>query len=120
MKTDSQLQTDVQQELDWEPRVDARHIAVSAKDGAVTLLGHVPSYFQKVEAVAATEHVYGVKAVADEIEVRIQPTHERDDSDIALSVARVLEWNLEFADLDIQAKVVNGHVTLTGEVTQNY
>jgi osmotically-inducible protein OsmY len=100
--------------------VDARHIAVFAKDGAVTLSGHVPSYLQKVGAVAATEHVYGVKAVADEIEVHIHPTHERDDSDIALSVARVLEWNLEFMDLDIQAKVVNGHVTLIGEVPQNY
>ena len=120
MKTDSQLQTDVQRELKWEPKVDARHIAVFAKDGAVTLSGHVPSYFQKVGAVAATEHVYGVKAVADEIEVRIHPTHERDDSDIAESVARILEWSATLANEEIKAKVSKGHVTLSGEVHWNH
>ena len=120
MKTDAQLQTDVQQELKWAPQVDARHVALTTKDGAVTLSGHVPSYIQKVRAVAAAERVYGVKAVADEIEVRIHEAHTREDSDIAESVARVLEWNLEFVDLDIQARVANGHVTLTGEVTSNF
>lgn len=120
MKTDAQLQTDVQQELRWEPTVDARHITVTTKDGAVTLLGYVPSYFAKVRAVVATEHVYGVKAVADELEVRIHDALLRDDSDIAVSVARILEWNTALASEHIQAKVANGHVTLTGAVGWNH
>jgi osmotically-inducible protein OsmY len=120
MKTNSQLQTDVQQELRWEPLVDPRHIAVTAKDGAVTLSGYVPSFFAKTRAVAATEHVYGVKAVADELEVRIQKAYLRDDSDVAESIARILEWNAALASENIQAKVANGHVTLTGEVTWSH
>ena len=120
LKTDSQLQTDVQQELKWEPGVDARHIAVTTKDGAVTLSGSVPSYFDKTRAVAATERVYGVKAVADELEVHLRDAHARDDSDIAESVAHILEWNATLASEHIQAKVANGHVTLTGKVAWNY
>jgi osmotically-inducible protein OsmY len=120
LKTDSQLQTDVQQELKWEPLVDSRHIAVTTKDGAVTLSGYVSSYFAKTRALAATEHVYGVKVVADELEVRLLKAHVRDDSDIALSVARVLDWNTSLASEHIQAKVANGHVTLTGEVNWSH
>jgi osmotically-inducible protein OsmY len=100
--------------------VDARHVAVTTKDGAVTLSGAVPSYFQKTEAVIATERVYGVKAVADELEVRLHDAHTRDDSDIAESVAHILEWNAVLASQHIQAKVANGLVTLTGQVAWNY
>lgn len=120
MKTDSQLQADVKQELVWEPTVAARNIAVFAKDGAVTLSGSVPSYLQKVGAVAATERVYGVKVVADELEVRVLDAHARVDSDIAEFVARILEWNTVLASEHIQAKVAKGHVTLTGEVNWNH
>jgi osmotically-inducible protein OsmY len=116
----NQLQNDVQQELKWEPKVDARHLVVTADDGAVTLSGYVPSYFEKTRAVAATERVYGVKAVADEIEVRLHATHTRTDSDIAESIAHILRWNATLAGQRIQAKVSNGHVTLTGEVVWNY
>ena len=115
-----QLQTDVQNELKWNPEVDARHIAVSAEDGAVTLSGYVSSYFEKTRAVAAAEHVYGVRALADDIEVRLHEAHTRDDSDIAKSVAHILEWNTVLARQHIQAKVSNGHVTLTGEVAWDY
>lgn len=118
--TDNQMQLNVQQALKWDAGVDARHVAVTSKDGAVTLSGYVPSYFAKNRAVAVTEQVYGVKAVADEIEVRLHDAHTRDDSDIAESVAHILEWNAALASQPIQAKVSNGHVTLTGEVTQNY
>ena len=117
MRTDSQLQNDVLQEIKWDPGL--RHIAVTAKDGAVTLMGHVSSYFEKIRAVSAVEHVYGVKAIADEIEIRVRGTHERDDSDIAESIARILEWNAMLENQHIQAKVVNGLVTLSGEVDSN-
>lgn len=118
--TINQIQTDVQQELKWEPGVDARHIVVTAEDSAITLAGYVPSYYEKTRAVAAAERVCGVKAVADELEVRLHAEHEKEDSVIAASVAHVLKWNSALSRQKIQAKVSNGHVTLTGEVTWNY
>jgi len=114
------LQQEVQEALKWEPELDPRHIGVSADDGAVTLSDYVPSYYEKTRAVTATERVYGVKAVADEIEVKLHATHERADSDIAGSIAHILQWNASLSGQHIQAKVSNGHVSLTGEVAWNY
>jgi osmotically-inducible protein OsmY len=116
----NELQSDVQDELKWEPEVDARHIEVAAEDSAITLSGYVPSYYEKTRAVAAAERVYGVKAVADELEVRLHATHEKGDSDIAASIAHILEWNSTLSHENIQAKVSDGNVILAGEVTWNY
>ena len=116
----SQLQREVQEALKWDPMVDDRHIVVKAEDGAVTLSGHVPTYYAKTRAVTAAERVYGVKAVADELEVHLHDAHARSDSEIATSVAHVLEWNSALASQKIQAKVDDGRVTLTGEVTWQY
>ena len=69
MKTDYQLQRDVLDELKWEPAVDAANIGVAVKEGVVTLTGHVPSYTEKKAAENAAKRVYGVKAVANDIEV---------------------------------------------------
>jgi VCBS repeat-containing protein len=118
--TSNQLQMDVQEELKWDPKVDARHIAVTAHDGAVTLTGSVPTYFDRMRAVTATEHVHGVKAIADELEVHIHQAHAKEDSDIADSVVHVLEWNSALSDQDIKATVSSGRVVLTGEVDWNY
>jgi osmotically-inducible protein OsmY len=118
--TSSQLQTDVQEELEWDPKVDARHIVITAHDGAVTLSGFVPTYFDRLRAVAAAEHVHGVKAIADELEVHVHQTNAKQDSDIADSVVHVLEWTSALADQDIRATVSNGRVTLIGEVDWNY
>jgi osmotically-inducible protein OsmY len=118
--TDNQLRSDVELELRWSPEVDARHILVTADHGAVTLSGYVPSYYEKTRAVSTAEHVYGVKAVADEIEVRLHARHAKEDSEIAKSVAHVLEWNTVLAGQQIKATVSNGHVTLTGEVDWDY
>jgi VCBS repeat-containing protein len=118
--TSSQLQLDVQAELKWDPKVDARQIAVTAHDGAVTLSGSVPTYFDRMRAVTAAEHVHGVKAVADELEVHIHQAHAKEDSDIADSVVHVLEWNSALSDQDIKAEVSSGRVILTGEVDWNY
>src|SRR5207244_427080 len=67
---DKTLRDEVEQELEWDPKVDASNIGVIVKNGAVTLTGHVSTYTEKLAAVRAAERVYGVKAVADEIEVR--------------------------------------------------
>ncbi|MGA3216222.1 MAG: BON domain-containing protein [Acidimicrobiales bacterium] len=114
--TNNQLRSDVELELKWNPEVDARHIVVSADNGAVTLSGYVPSYYEKTRAVLTAEQVYGVKVVADEIEVRLHATHAKEDSEIAKSVAHILGWNTVLAGQKIKATVSNGHVTLTGEV----
>ncbi len=118
--TNDQLQMRVQEALEWDPKVNARHITVTAHDGAVTLGGYVPTYFDRMRAATATEAVHGVRAVADELEVHIHQAHAKEDSDIADSVVHILEWNSALSDQDIKATVSNGRVTLTGEVDWNY
>src|SRR3979409_2621491 len=71
MKTDAQLQHDVLQELKWDASVDETHIGISAKDGVITLTGHVPSYGEKYAAEKAAKRVSGVKAIANEIDVKL-------------------------------------------------
>ena len=116
MKTASQLQRDVMKELEWEPRIDAAHIGVAAKDGVVTLSGSVPSYGEKHEAVRAAKRVYGVKAVVDEIEVKLPSSSERTDTDIAEAAVRALKNNLSVPDEKIKVTVREGWITLEGEV----
>jgi osmotically-inducible protein OsmY len=119
MDKDKSLQEAVMKELEWDPKVDAAHIGVSAKDGAVTLSGHVPSYSEKFAAVRAAERVFGVKAVADEIEVRLPGSSVRDDSDLAEQIARVLSWNT-YVPETVEAEVRDGWVTLRGEVEWSF
>jgi osmotically-inducible protein OsmY len=116
MKKDSQLQHDVMKELEWEPRIDAAHIGVAAKDGVITLSGSVPSYSEKYEAVKAAKRVYGVKAVVDEIEVKLPGSSERTDTDIAEAAVRALKNNLSVPDDKIKVTVGEGWITLEGDV----
>ncbi|OLB08160.1 MAG: ornithine aminotransferase [Candidatus Rokubacteria bacterium 13_2_20CM_69_15_1] len=116
MKTDSQLQHDVIKELEWEPRIDAAHIGVAAKDGVITLSGSVASYGEKHEAVKAAKRVYGVKAVVDEIEVKLPFSSERTDVDIAEAAVRALKNNLSVPADKITVTVREGWITLEGQV----
>lgn len=116
MNSDSELQKDVQAELTWEPSVIASHIGVAAKNGVVTLTGHVENYAGKSAAEAATRRVRGVKAVAEEIEVRLPFDAERDDGGIAAAALSSLVWNVSVPRDAIQVKVEKGWVTLTGQV----
>ena len=115
MEKDSQLQNDVLAELEWEPGVNAAHVGVSVHSGAVTLTGHVRTYDEKALARKAALRVYGVRSVADDIEVTLAPEHVRDDADIAEAISRVLEWNTAIPDT-VQARVSNATVTLMGTV----
>ena len=81
--TDIELQRDVLDELKWEPSVNAAHIGVSVKDGVVTLTGHVPSYAEKYAAERAAKLVHSVKAVANELDVKLPGSSHRTDEDIA-------------------------------------
>jgi len=120
MKTDSELQRYVMDELAWEPSVDAAEIGVSVNSGVVTLSGTVESYPQKWAAERAAERVKGVKAVTDEIEVRLPGARERTDSDIARAAVNALEWNT-LVPLDrIKVLVQKGWISLDGTVEFHY
>jgi osmotically-inducible protein OsmY len=119
-RTDTQIQADVLAELKWEPRVLPNEIGVAVKDGIVTLTGWVDSYLKRWAAEDAAHRVKGVKAVANEIEVRLSPSDERTDADIAKAVVRALEWDA-FVPIDkIDVTVSRGWVTLKGEAEWNY
>jgi VCBS repeat-containing protein len=117
--SDTAMRENVISELKWDPRIDADRIAVSAKDGAIVLSGHVPFYSERWDAVRAAERVYGVKAVADEIEVKLPTSSVRDDSDISEDIAHLIRSSTAVPD-NVKAEVSNGHVTLRGEANWRY
>ena len=119
-KNNTQLQMDVQQELKFEPSIDAAHIGVTAKDGIVSLTGYVNSYAAEYTAVHAAERVAGVKAVTDELKVDLPSFHVRNDEDIAAAVLHALQWDVLVPNECIKVKVADGWVTLDGEVLFNY
>jgi len=120
MKKDTDLRRDVLDELEWEPSVDATDIGVTARDGVVTLTGSVGSYTEKLTAERDTKRVQGVKAIANDIEVRLPGTAERTDTDIARAAVDVLKWKSLVPHDRIKVLVKNGWVTLEGEVDWQY
>jgi osmotically-inducible protein OsmY len=116
MKIDKELQKQVMDELIWEPSIDAAGIGVSVDSGVVMLSGTVQSYPEKWAAERATERVKGVKAVTDEIVVRLPGDFERGDSEIARTAVNTLDWNASLPHGRIKAIVENGWVTLDGTV----
>ena len=114
--TDAQIQKDVLSELKFEPRVQPNEIGVAVKDGVVTLTGYVDSYLKKWSAEKAAHHVRGVKAVANEIQVRLPSSSERTDSDIAKAAVQALEWDAFIPTNKVKVTVDKGWVTLDGEV----
>jgi osmotically-inducible protein OsmY len=116
---DNILRLAVTAELDRDPEVDATHIGVAARDGAVTLTGYVPSDVDKVAAVRAAERVDGVQAVADDVAVQPRLPGTFTDAEIAEQIARRRNWNPEIPTT-IVAEVSDGHVTLRGEVESTY
>jgi osmotically-inducible protein OsmY len=120
MKTDMELKKDVEDELDWDPRVNAAHIGVSVKDSIVTLSGHVPSFAEKYAAERTAKRVYGIKAVADELDVKLPGSALRTDEDVAATCVRVLKDDYQVPDEKIKVVISNGWVTLEGEVDWQY
>jgi osmotically-inducible protein OsmY len=120
MTSDHQLQQHVLEELEFEPRVNAAHIGVVAKAGVVTLTGFVTSYAAKFAAEAAARHVKGVKAIAEEIEVRLPSDKKQADDEIAERALRILHWDGDVPDDCITVKVEQGMVTLSGMVDWQY
>lgn len=110
-ETDVRVRDAVLQQIEWDPEVDASAIGVAAKDRVVTLTGYIDTYAGKLAAERAAKRVRGVRAVANDIDVR--PMLERTDSDIARDAVHSLELRSAVPD-NVQAVVHNGHVTLTG------
>ncbi|MGH7867888.1 MAG: BON domain-containing protein [Candidatus Dormibacteraceae bacterium] len=120
IRTDQEIQKDVLAEFQWDPRVLPNEIGVVVKDGIVTLTGWVDSYSKRWAAEEDAYRVRGVKAVANDLEVRLPGSAERTDADIAATVVRALKWdNLVPADR-INVTVSKGWVTLKGEVEWQY
>jgi len=120
MTNDSQLQMSVTEELSWEPSIQAAHIGVAANNGVVTLSGHVDTYMEKSAAENAARRVKGVKAVAEEIEVKLAIGVKRTDEEIAAAALNRLEWDVEVPNDVIRIKVEKGWVTLTGDVDWHF
>ncbi len=117
-KTDEQIQHDVLDELKWDAQVQPNEIGVSVKDGIVTLFGFVDSYLKKWSAEEAAHRVAGVKAVVNEIEVKLAT--ERTDEDIAQAAVRALEWDAFLPPDKVKATISKGWVTLEGSVEWQY
>jgi len=119
-RTDEQIQADVLAELKWDARVQPNEVGVAVKDGVVTLTGWVDSYTKKWAAEEAALRVRGVKAVANDIEVRLPSSSERTDADLAAAVVRALEWDAFVPVEKVHVTVSKGWVTLKGEVEWQY
>jgi osmotically-inducible protein OsmY len=115
---DEILQSAVTAALELDSNLDATHIGVSAKDGAVTLTGYVPSEGDKLAAVQAAEGVDGVQAVAVDVAVQSPLPGRFTDAEIAEQIARRRSWNPEIP-ATIEAEVADGHVTLRGAVSSS-
>src|ERR1700688_34010 len=112
--TDEEIQKDVLAELKWDAQVQPNEIGVSVKDGVVTLTGWVDSYLKKWAAEDAAHRVAGVKAVANDLEVKL--FSERTDADIAEAAIRALQWDAAVPADKIHVTVSKGWITLKGEV----
>ena len=117
---DSEIRRKVLAELDWDPSIDASAVGVAVKDGVVTLTGSIVNYWQKKEVERAVKRVTGVKAVAEDLTIKLPGTAARSDADIAQSVVSGLRFNVALPSDRVQATVENGWVTLEGEVEWQY
>jgi osmotically-inducible protein OsmY len=120
MKSDADLKRDVEAELKWDPDIDATDIAVSAKNGVVTLTGFVRSYTQKWQAERDAKRVAGVTGIANDIEVRLPSGGERPDPEIARDAVAALKYELPYSSENMKLTVRNGWVTLEGSAEWNY
>ena len=120
MKSDSEIERDVREELKWDPDLDAEDIAISVKDGVVTLAGFTRGYSDRLEAEHAAKRVAGVHAVANDIEVRLPSIDQRPDPDIARDAIASLKAQLPISHENIKVIVKDGWLTLEGTVEWQY
>jgi osmotically-inducible protein OsmY len=119
-RTDQDIQSDVLDELTWEPRVRPNEIGVTVNEGVVTLTGSVDSYAKKWAAERAAHRVSRVRAVANDLAVRIATAAEKSDPEIATAATRALEWDAFVPVEVLDVTVADGWVTLHGQVEWEY
>ena len=119
-RTDEEIQRDILEELKWDTRVRPNEVGVAVKDGVVTLTGWVDSYLKKMAAEEAAHRVRGVKAVVNDIEVRLPSSAERTDEDLAKAALNALQWEAGVPADKLEVTVSHGWVTLKGEVEYGY
>lgn len=119
-RSDREIHKDVLDELKWDASVQPNEVGVSVKDGVVTLTGWVDSYIKKWAAEEAAHRVRGVKAVANDIEIRLPSSDERTDADIAAAAVQALEWDALVPIDKLDVTISKGWVTLKGEVEWHY
>jgi osmotically-inducible protein OsmY len=120
MKTNEELQKDVQDAIKFEPLLHAAEIGVTAKDGIVSLTGIVDGYFKKLEAENAAKKVAGVKAVVENITIKYSSNFSKNDNEIAAEVIQSLKDSWSVPNDKVNVKVENGWVTLDGELPWSY
>jgi hypothetical protein len=120
MKTDNQIQKDVMDQLKWELFLNASEIGAAIKNGVVPLSGRRDTYSKKLAAEKAAKKVYGVKAVAEDIQLGISPSYSKTDTEIAEAALNALKWNTAVQEEKIKIKVEDGVVTLDAEVEWEY
>lgn len=113
---DLTLHENVISELEFEPSVNAAHIGITAESGMVTLTGHVGSYAEKLAAERVVQRVKGVRAIVQNLEVRLPSDRKTDDEEIALRALNVISWDTTLPADEIKVHVQKGWITLTGEV----
>ena len=118
--TDKHLQDNILAALDWDPSIDAADIGVTVDNGVVTLRGDIKTFAEKTAAERVTLGVYGVKAVANDLNVRLSDGLARTDSEIAQAAVSALWWNAVVPHEQISVAVASGWVTLAGHVDWNY
>jgi osmotically-inducible protein OsmY len=120
MKSDSEIERDVKDELEWDPDLDSTDIAVSVKGGVVALSGLVPSFTDKYEAETAAKRVCGVSGMAVDLEVRLPNIDERPDPDVARDAAAAVKSQLPVSAEMIKTTVRSGWLSLEGTVEWQY
>ena len=120
MKTNEELQKDVQDAIKWQPLLKAAEIGVTAKNGVVSLTGNVNSFTKKIEAEKAAKSVIGVRAVVEDIHVKFSTSLDKNDEDLAGEILSSMKWDWSVPNDKVQVKVENGWVTIDGSVEWNY
>lgn len=120
MSDDEKIRQRIIDELEFEPALNAAQIGVGVQEGVVTLSGHVRSFLEKHTAERAALRVKGVRAVAQEIEVRLPADKKHADDEIAARAIKILDWDLAVPSTAIAVKVEQGVVTLSGDVDWAY
>lgn len=118
--TDQSMKQAVLDELKWDPSINSAHIGVTARDGVVTMSGHVDSYAERWAAEKAAGRVSGVRAVAEELEVHYPASMETGDDDIAKRAIQSISWDVMVPNDKVKINVAKGFITLTGELDYQY